>query len=48
MAERELNEQEIVRRQSMETLRSKGIEPYQAAEFAVNAYSTEIKQQFSD
>lgn len=48
MAERELNEQEIVRRQSMETLRSKGIEPYPAAEFAVNAYSTEIKQQFSD
>ena len=48
MAERELNEQEIVRRQSMQTLRSKGIEPYPAAQYPVTGYSDEIKANFRD
>ena len=48
MAERELNEQEIVRRQSMQALRSKGIEPYPAAQYPVTGYSDEIKANFRD
>ena len=44
----ELSEQEIVRRQNMEALRSMGIEPYPAAEFPTNAFSTEIRESFSD
>lgn len=44
----ELNEQEIGRRQSLEALRSMGIEPYPAAEYPVDAYSTDIKAQFDD
>ena len=39
----ELSEQEIVRRQNMEALRSMGIEPYPAAEFPTNAFSTRAK-----
>ncbi|MBQ5750999.1 MAG: lysine--tRNA ligase, partial [Bacteroidaceae bacterium] len=41
-------EQEIIRRNSMEELRRIGIEPYPAAEYLVNAYTTEIKENFSD
>ncbi|HIX45961.1 MAG TPA: lysine--tRNA ligase [Candidatus Barnesiella excrementipullorum] len=44
----ELSEQEIIRRNSMEELRRAGIEPYPAAEYPVNAYTTEIKESFSD
>jgi len=44
----ELSEQEVIRRNSMEQLRQMGIEPYPAAEYKTNAYSTEIKQSFKD
>ena len=44
----ELSEQEIIRRNSMEQLRQMGIEPYPAAEFVTNAFSTEIKESFKD
>ncbi len=44
----ELSEQEIQRRQSLNTLREMGIAPYPAAEFPVNAYSDEIKANFTD
>ena len=44
----ELSEQEIGRRQSLQELRDMGIETYPAAEFPVNAYSTDIREQFSD
>ena len=40
----ELNEQELVRRQSLQTMREMGIDPYPAAEYVVTAYSTEIKE----
>ena len=48
MTNHELSEQEIVRRKSMETLRSMGIEPYPAAEYPVTGYSKEIKENFKD
>ena len=44
----ELSEQELFRRQSLEELRSAGIEPYPAAEYEVTAYSSEIKDTFKD
>lgn len=44
----ELSEQEIIRRQSLEELRALGVEPYPAALYNVNAYSTEIKDEFND
>ena len=44
----ELSEQEIIRRKSMAQLREMGIEPYPAAEYATNAFSTEIKESFKD
>ena len=44
----ELSEQEIIRRQSLEELRTLGVEPYPAALYNVNTYSTEIKDEFSD
>ena len=44
----ELSEQEIVRRQSLQELRNMGIEPYPAAEFPTNAFSEDIKREFSD
>ena len=44
----ELSEQEIGRRQSLQELRSLGIDPYPAAEFPTNAFSTDIRSQFSD
>ena len=40
----ELSEQEIGRRQSLQELRNMGIDPYPAAEFPTNAFSTEIKE----
>ena len=44
----ELSEQEIGRRQSLQELRSLGIDPYPAAEYPTNAFSTDIRSQFSD
>ncbi|WP_085535674.1 lysine--tRNA ligase [Massilibacteroides vaginae] len=44
----ELSEQEIIRRGSLEQLRQLGIDPYPAAEYPTNAYSTEIKSSFKD
>ena len=44
----ELSEQEIVRRQSLQELRNMGIDPYPAAEFPTNAYSTDIKSEFKE
>ncbi len=44
----ELSEQEIQRRQSLDALREMGIEPYPAAAYPVNAWSDDIKEQFSD
>ena len=44
----ELNEQEIIRRQSLDELRQLGINPYPAAEYPTNAFSTEIKENFKD
>ncbi|MCD7913931.1 MAG: lysine--tRNA ligase [Tannerellaceae bacterium] len=44
----ELSEQEIIRRRSLEQMRQLGIDPYPAAEYVTNAYSTEIKQNFKD
>ena len=44
----ELSEQEIIRRNSLETLKSMGINPYPAAEYVVNAYSDDIVENFSD
>ena len=39
----ELSEQEIGRRESLQELRNMGINPYPAAEFATNAFSTDIR-----
>ncbi len=44
----ELSEQEIIRRQSLEELRRRGIEPYPAALYPVDAYTDGIKADFSD
>jgi lysyl-tRNA synthetase class 2 len=44
----ELSEQEVYRRQSLEELRSLGIDPYPAAEYEVTAYSSKIKEEFKD
>ena len=44
----ELSEQEICRRNSLEELRRIGIEPYPAAEYPVNAYSTDIREAFCE
>ena len=44
----ELSEQEIIRRGSLQELRAMGIEPYPAAEYVTNAFSTDIKADFKD
>jgi len=44
----ELSEQEIIRRNSLEQLREKGINPYPADEYVVNAYSDDIVANFKD
>ena len=48
MSNIELSEQELQRRQSLTELRNLGIDPYPAAEYVVSAYSTDIKNEFSD
>ena len=40
----ELSEQEIGRRESLQELRNMGINPYPAAEYATNAFSTDIRE----
>ena len=42
----ELSEQEIVRRQCLEELKQMGIDPYPAAEFPTDAFSTDIRDNF--
>ena len=44
----ELSEQEILRRQSLNELRNMGIDPYPAAEYPTNAFSTDIRENFRD
>ena len=44
----ELSEQEIFRRESLNELRNMGIEPYPAAEYPTNAFSTDILAEFKD
>ena len=44
----ELSEQEIGRRQSLDELRAMGIDPYPAAEYPTNAFSTDSKADFND
>jgi len=44
----ELSEQELFRRQSLNELRNLGIDPYPAALYPTNAFSTDIKNTFAD
>ena len=44
----ELSEQEILRRQSLDALRQMGINPYPAAEYPTNAFSTDIRQKIEN
>ena len=44
----DLSEQEINRRNNLEEIRKMGINPYPAAEFPTNTYSTDIKADFKD
>ncbi len=44
----ELSEQEIVRRNSLDEMRARGIDPYPAALWPVNGHADEIKANFSD
>ena len=44
----ELSEQEIGRRQSLQELRDMGIDPYPAAEYPTNDFSTDIKDSCDD
>ncbi|MDO4949822.1 MAG: lysine--tRNA ligase [Bacteroidales bacterium] len=44
----ELSEQEIVRRNCLDAMRKMGIDPYPAAEYVTNAFSTDIKAEFKD
>jgi lysyl-tRNA synthetase class 2 len=48
MNQLELSEQEIIRRNSLDTLRQMGIEPYPAAKYPVNASTTDIREHFDD
>ncbi|MFA5328407.1 MAG: lysine--tRNA ligase [Prolixibacteraceae bacterium] len=43
----ELSEQEIVRRNSLQKMKEMGIDPYPAAEFPVNVFTSEIKEKYS-
>ena len=44
----ELSEQEINRRNNLQALKDMGIEPYPAAEYPTNAFSTDIVAEFKD
>jgi len=44
----DLSEQEIIRRNSLQTMREMGIDPYPAPLYPVDAYTDEIRDNFSD
>lgn len=44
----ELSEQEIVRRNNLNEMRALGIDPYPAAEYPTNAFSTDIRNDFQE
>src|SRR5678810_31877 len=44
----QFSEQELIRREKLEELKKLGIDPYPAALYPVNNYSTEIKATFRD
>ena len=44
----ELSEQEINRRNNLQALKDMGINPYPAAEYPTNAFSTDIIAEFKD
>lgn len=44
----ELSEQEIVRRNNLNELRAMGIDPYPAAEYPTDAFSTDIKAEYDE
>ena len=48
MSHLELSEQEVIRRNSLKRMRELGIDPFPAAEYEINATSTEIKEKFSE
>ncbi|MBP5366398.1 MAG: lysine--tRNA ligase [Bacteroidales bacterium] len=48
MSVADLSEQEINRRQNLQALKDMGIEPYPAAEYPTNAFSTDIIANFKD
>jgi hypothetical protein len=48
MSHFELSEQEILRRESLQKLRDLGIDPYPAALYPVDAYASNLKQDFED
>ncbi|KAA6344120.1 Lysine--tRNA ligase [termite gut metagenome] len=48
MSTLELSEQEVIRRNSLNELCVAGINPYPAAEYVTNAFSTDIKEEFKD
>lgn len=47
MANNDLDEQQLIRRQSLEALRSLGIDPYPAQEYPVTATARQIKEEFA-
>lgn len=42
----QLSEQEVIRRQSLDEIRKLGIDPYPAAQYPVNTYSSDIRDKF--
>ena len=48
MQTQHLSEQELVRREKLAELKKLGIDPYPAALYPVNQYSTQIKSVFRD
>ncbi len=48
MSIQDLSEQEGIRRNSLHKMRELGIDPYPAAEYKINATSTEIKENFNE
>ncbi|TFH34580.1 MAG: lysine--tRNA ligase, partial [Bacteroidia bacterium] len=48
MTNMHLSEQEQIRRDSLAEIRALGIDPYPAAEFMTNAFSTDILDRFDD
>ena len=48
MSLQDLSEQEVNRRNNLQALREMGIDPYPAAEYPTDAFSTDILEKFSD